>query len=117
MASGLTQEDFRRWVPVLQEKLERFQPLVVCFHGFTGYRQYCKRVPSEPNDIRLGLQDRTIGRSRVIVAPNPSPANARFSLADLAMWYRVLKAIRDDLMGPQIAAHVPLSTAPEEAFP
>ena len=35
-ASKLRVADYRMWAPVLREKLHRYQPLIVCFHGVTG---------------------------------------------------------------------------------
>ena len=35
-ASELTSEDARRWAPVLKGNLERYQPLIACFHGVTA---------------------------------------------------------------------------------
>jgi len=42
------------------------------------------------------LQPERIGDARVFVTPNPSPANAAFSLAVLTDWYRKLAALRDE---------------------
>lgn len=98
-ASNLTPEDFGLWAPVLKEKLERFQPLVVCFHGltaYTGYLRYAEGVRERPV---LGPQPRSIGMSRVFVVPNPSPANAAYSLDTLVGWYRKFKELRDSLKG------------------
>ena len=47
----------------------------------------------------LGLQGRTIGGARVFVIPNPSPANAQYSLDDLVGWYRKLAEFRSELIG------------------
>ena len=47
----------------------------------------------------LGLQPRSIGATRVFVTPNPSPANAVYSLEDLADWYRRLGQLRDEVTG------------------
>jgi G:T/U-mismatch repair DNA glycosylase len=33
----------------------------------------------------------------VFVVPNPSPANARYSVEDLAGWYEELRDLRDSL--------------------
>ena len=91
--SGLNAADYRRWAPVLKEKLERYRPRVVSFHGTTAYRQYLaygEGVKARPD---LGLQERPIGESVVFVTPNLSPANARYSLDDLAGWYARLKAL------------------------
>ena len=100
--SELSSDDFRKWAPVLKGKLERYQPRIVCFHGVTAYRQYLahgERVKEKPE---LGLQERTIGKSMVFVVPNPSPANAVYSLDELSHWYRKLKTLRDDVKPGEI---------------
>ena len=96
-ASKLRASDFRRWAPVLKTKLERFEPLIVCFQGVTAYRNYLKYAEGVDDSPDLGPQDRDIGVSRVFVVPNPSPANATYSLDDLVGWYRRLKQFRDGL--------------------
>ena len=96
-ASGLNAADFRRWCPVLKEKLLEYQPRIACFHGLMGYKAYLKYGEGVAERPALGLQARTIGPSRVFVVPNPSPANARFSLDDLAAWYGQLGKLRDSL--------------------
>lgn len=96
-AFKLKAEDYRLWAPVLKEKLHRFQPLIVCFHGLTGYRSYLRYAEGVQERPRLGLQERRIGDSRVFVVPNPSPANASFSIEELVGWYRELKALRSGL--------------------
>lgn len=96
-ASKLRAADYRRWAPVLKEELERFGPLIACFHGVTGYRSYLKYAEGTESRPELGLQPRDIGVSRVFVVPNPSPANAVYSLDELVDWYRRLKELRDGL--------------------
>ena len=96
--SGLTAEDYRRWAPVLKEKLERFQPLIACFHGMVAYRNYLWYAEGRrPKLLSLGPQEQAIGRSRVFVVPNPSPANAQYSLEALAGWYLDLRAFLREL--------------------
>ena len=99
-ASDLRAADFRRWAPVLKEKLERAQPLIVCFHGATAYRAYLQYAEDVKERPELGLQPGTIGRSGVFMVPNPSPANAAFSEDDLVCWYHRLRRLRDDLRRP-----------------
>jgi TDG/mug DNA glycosylase family protein len=96
-ASGLTAADFRQWVPVLKAKLLQYQPHIVCFHGMVAYKAYLQYAEGAKEKSTLGLQGRTIGNSRIFVVPNPSPANAQFSLDDLVYWYRQLKALREEL--------------------
>jgi len=96
-ASGLNAADFRRWCPVLKEKLLKYQPGIVCFHGLTGYKAYLKYGEGSNSKPQLGLQDLTIGQSRVFVVPNPSPANAQYSIDDLVSWYQRLGELREEL--------------------
>ncbi len=96
-ASKLRAEDFRRWAPVLREKLVQYQPLIVCFQGILAYGNYLRYGEGTRASPVLGLQNRSIGTSVVFVAPNPSPANARFSVEDLAGWYRKLNSLRAEL--------------------
>lgn len=96
-ASDLRAADYRKWVPVLKEKLERYQPLVVCFHGAMGYRNYLKYAEGIDARPALGVQPHDIGSSRVFMIPNPSPANAVYSMQDLVGWYRELRKLRDEL--------------------
>ena len=96
-ASGLRAADYRLGAPVLREKLLRYQPRIVCFHGATVYQPYLLHVEKVKEKFELGLQRRTIGNSRVYVVPNPSPANAAYSLEVLASWYRRLQDLRQQL--------------------
>ena len=97
-ASDLRAADYRKWAPVLKAKMERLQPLIVCFHGAVAYRNYLRHADGiRATAIELGLQSRAIGRSRVFVVPNPSPANAAYSLDTLVGWYQALRELRDGL--------------------
>ena len=100
-ASGLNAADYRRDAPKLKEKITAAGPMIACFHGLIAYRAYLRYAEGIPNagNIDLGRQNRCIGSSRVFVLPNPSPANARYSLADLTGWYRELGEWREELKG------------------
>jgi TDG/mug DNA glycosylase family protein len=98
-ASMLRAGDYRTWAPVLREKLERYRPLIACFHGVTAYRGYLRYAHGSDTRPKLGRQTETIGTSGVFVVPNPSPANAAYSLDTLAEWYMRLKEYRDELKG------------------
>jgi TDG/mug DNA glycosylase family protein len=86
-AADLNASDFAKWAPLLLEKLRHYSPCVACFHGLTAYRPFlalalkCDRRPI------LGDQPEVVGRTRIYVVPNPSPANAHFTLAEQTIWY------------------------------
>jgi len=91
MGSGLRAADFRQWAPVLKEKIIKFAPKLVCFHGLMAYKAYLQHGEGVKERPGLGMQERTIRQSRLFIVPNPSPANAKYSLGDLAEWYGRLK--------------------------
>ena len=97
--SGLTAADRRLGAPLLKEKLLKYQPRIVCFHGLTVYGPYLFYAEGVREKPELGLQERMIGGSRVFVVPNPSPANAVYSLEALVGWYQRLMALRQELTG------------------
>lgn len=96
-ASDLRAADFKTWAPLTLQKLVDNAPLVVCFNGLTGYAWFAQYALGQKLKPALGEQPERIGTSHVFVAPNPSPANASFSLDVIAGWYRKLGALRDSL--------------------
>jgi TDG/mug DNA glycosylase family protein len=91
-AKDLRAADFREWAPELKVKLLRYQPDVAWFQGKLAYANYLKYGEGIRPDIDWGRQAHRIGDSRVFVTPNPSPANAAYSLEDLSGWFRQLQA-------------------------
>ena len=89
--------DYREWSPLLLQKLEKFQPLIAWFHGKQAYANYLKYGEGVKAAIEWGEQPRCIGPARVFVTPNPSPANAAYSLAVLTDWFRQLQGFRHTL--------------------
>jgi TDG/mug DNA glycosylase family protein len=87
-AADLTASDFEKWVPRLFEKFQSYAPRVACFHGLTAYRPFLKLALrcAHPAPM-LGQQPGFVGATRLYVVPNPSPANAHFTLADQTAWY------------------------------
>ena len=96
-ASELKAADYREWAPRLKLRLLRYDPLIVCFQGATAYKNYLKHAENAQGATTLGEQRRPIGASAVFVVPNPSPANAAYSLDALVSWYRRLAKLRDGL--------------------
>jgi len=85
--SELRAADYRKGAPALRKKLLRYQPTVAWFHGKEAYRHYLKYTDVALFPLNWGEQRHRIGRSLVFVTPNPSPANAAFSLGVLVDWY------------------------------
>lgn len=87
-ASELMKADYQEWTPRLLARLYRYKPKVACFHGVTGYGAFARQVLGEPRAaIDLGLQSRTLGDTKIFVVPNPSGANAHFTMEDQIGWY------------------------------
>ena len=86
-AAELDARDFERWAPRLLRKLRRLAPRVACFHGLTAYRPFLALALGGDRVPALGPQPEVIGATRLFVVPNPSPANAHFTLADQTSWY------------------------------
>jgi len=98
-ARDLRAADYRRWAPVLKEKIRCFRPRIVCFQGLGGYRNYLRYGEGFPAPPRPspGRQARTLASSIVFLVPSPSGVNTRYSFADLVRCYRRLRAFRDEL--------------------
>lgn len=92
--------DFREWAPVLQDRLERHAPCIAWFHGKQAWSGYLRYSGDSRQAVDWGEQPFRIGGTRVFVTPNPSPANAVYSLADLTDWYRRLGSFRDAVCVP-----------------
>ena len=96
-AASLKPSDYAYWAPRLLERLEACGAGMVCFHGVTGYRAFARYALSSPKEpTPPGLQERLLGRARIFVAPNPSPANAHVRPDDQVRFYDELS----DLLVP-----------------
>jgi TDG/mug DNA glycosylase family protein len=85
--------------PALLAKLAVHRPRIACFHGITGFRPFHRAVfPESPHEPALGLQHETLaGGTRIVVVPNPSPANAHASPAEQTAWYDRLAGILTEI--------------------
>lgn len=88
-ASDLRAADYRQGAPRLHALIELLEPRWVWFHGKLAWQHYLRHAGMACNDDGWGLQACMIGNSQVFVTPNPSPANAAFSLDDLVERYNV----------------------------
>jgi TDG/mug DNA glycosylase family protein len=91
-AHELRAADYRTWAPVLEEKLRLHAPRCAWFHGKLAYRNFLRNASLTSHAVVWGEQPVRIGTSIVFVTPNPSPANAAYSLEDLIAWYDRLAA-------------------------
>jgi double-stranded uracil-DNA glycosylase len=94
MGKDLRVADYREWAPILKDKLLEYQPVIAWFNGQGTYKNYLKHAEGIDLKVNLGIQKQTIGKSRVFVTPNPSPANAKFSLDDLVRSYDEMVSYR-----------------------
>ncbi|MGE0825001.1 MAG: mismatch-specific DNA-glycosylase [Candidatus Binatia bacterium] len=89
----VSQREFRLGAKTLQEKIVRYQPLVVCFVGLTGYRICCGDKP------KLGEKANHFGGSPVFVIPSTSPRNANYSLPQIVTAMQDLRAYLRSVKG------------------
>ena len=93
MGAQLRARDYRVGACELELKLRCFAPAFAWFHGKVAYKQFLKMTARNMGEVDWGLQDLTVGKCRVYLSPNPSPANAAYSLALLIDSYAALKEL------------------------
>ena len=90
-SAELRPREFREGAARLEALVERLEPGVVWFQGAMGWRAFARyagrRVAGE---VEWGAQEWWIGGARIFVTPNPSPANASYSLPVLTGWFDAL---------------------------
>jgi TDG/mug DNA glycosylase family protein len=86
-AADLRAADYRQGAPRLQTLIEYLEPGWVWFHGKLAWQYYLRYADTDGGDDGWGRQSVKIAGSYVFVSPNPSPANAAFSLNDLIESY------------------------------
>jgi len=89
-ADELSSDELLRGATRLAAKVRRYTPKFLAVLGVGAYRAAFDRPKAQ-----IGLQDGTIGPTRLWVLPNPSGLNAHFQLADLARLLRELKTAAD----------------------
>ena len=93
MGKDLRAEDYKKWAPVLKSEIEKYQPKICWFHGKVAMQNYLKYTDSNKYIVSWGRQEFKIKESMVFVTPNPSPANATFSLDVITGWYTELHSL------------------------
>lgn len=98
-ASDLRAADFRAWAPVALGKIRDLEPRVVWFQGKLGYRNFMRYAEGvRPEAPDWGAQARLSTGTAVFVTPNPSPANAAYSLGDIIAWMDRLASFVEELV-------------------
>ena len=93
-ADELTREELERGAKTLVRKVRRFAPRYLAMVGSGAYRTAFGRPRAT-----LGLQEETIGATRIWVLPNTSGLNANYKPAALVELYRELRLAACSLRG------------------
>jgi mismatch-specific thymine-DNA glycosylase len=91
-ASDLTREELRAGAEALRDKLLACRPGAVCFNGKGIYEVFCGR-----KDVMLGLQQETLGGSRLFVVPSSSARTAAYQRDAKLRYYEELKRLIDEI--------------------
>ena len=85
-ADELSADEFVAGGGRLQARVKRYRPRYLAVLGVGAYR-----VAFDRPKATLGLQDETIGETKVWVLPNPSGLNAHYRARDLAKLFAQLR--------------------------
>jgi TDG/mug DNA glycosylase family protein len=85
-ADELTREELLEGGKILTRKVKRYTPRFLAIVGIGAYRTAFNRPKA-----KLGLQDETIGATKIWVLPNPSGLNANYQAAELGELFGELK--------------------------
>ena len=85
-ADELSSEEIIAGGKLLVKKIEKYTPRFLAVLGIGTYRTAFGKPKA-----KLGLQDETIGETRIWLLPNPSGLNAHYQLNDLAELFSELR--------------------------
>ncbi len=85
-AAELTDAELVEGASILNTKVRRYHPRVLAIVGIGAYRTGFARPHA-----KTGLQEETIGATRIWILPNPSGLNANYRPEELAALYRELR--------------------------
>jgi G:T/U-mismatch repair DNA glycosylase len=87
-AAELTADELAEGARALERKVRRYTPRVLAMVGIGAYRAAFGRPRA-----KLGLQEETIGATRIWVLPNPSGLNANYQQDQLVTLFRDLRQV------------------------
>ncbi|RYX86686.1 G/U mismatch-specific DNA glycosylase [bacterium] len=90
-AADLSNEQIKEGGKILRAKIEKFEPKVLAVLGITAYR-----LAFDEPKAKMGLQEKTVGNTRIWVLPNPSGLNAHYHLPQLAELFKELREWVED---------------------
>lgn len=90
-AAEVSPQEFDEGGRILRAKMQTLKPQVLAVLGIGAYRTAFKQPKAMP-----GLQEQTIGGTRVWVLPNPSGLNAHYHPPDLARLFLELREWVED---------------------
>lgn len=85
-AAELSHDEFVEGGKILARKVKRFAPRYLAIVGIGAYRTAFDRPKA-----KMGLQDETIGETRIWVLPNPSGLNANYQPTQLVQLFAELR--------------------------
>jgi TDG/mug DNA glycosylase family protein len=85
-ADELTREELIEGAEILTRKVEKFAPRYLAVVGIGAYRTAFGRPKA-----KMGLQEESIGETRIWVLPNPSGLNANYQAAELVELFSELR--------------------------
>ena len=97
MGKDLRAVDYKKWAPVLKQTICHYQPKICWIHGKVAANIFLQYGVYIENEAIWGLQNFEFGNSIIFVTPNPSPANAAYSLQDLIDWYKKLYVLHCEM--------------------
>lgn len=99
-ASELSKEELAEGAEELRDKLLKFEPLVTCFNGmgiYDAFLAYADEGLPKGKKIKPGLQEETLGRTRLFVTPSSSGRTAAYPRQTKLGYLRQLKELVDEL--------------------
>lgn len=86
-ADELTRDELLEGARILSRKVKRYTPRYLAVVGIGAYRTAFERAKA-----KLGLQEETIGETRIWVLPNPSGLNANYQVGELVELFAGLRS-------------------------
>lgn len=87
-ADALTREELVEGATILTRKVKRYTPRMLAIVGIGAYRTAFAHPKA-----KLGLQEETIGATKIWVLPNPSGLNANYQADALVKLFRALREV------------------------